>query len=82
MERQIHDAVKKLNKEVALYAIGSQMQSLLEKYQATPEVTAYLKAVENDILDNLTQFARRGGRSPTAAALCDAMDERGTLQEI
>ena len=61
MERQIHDALKKLNKEVALYALGSQMQNLLEKYQATSEVTGYLKAVENDILDNLTQFARRGG---------------------
>ena len=61
MERQIHDALKKLNKEVALYALGSQMQNLLEKYQATSEVTGYLKAVENDILDNLAQFARRGG---------------------
>ncbi len=61
MERQIHDALKKLNKEVALYALGSQMQNLLEKYQATPEVPVFLKAVENDILDNLAQFAKRGG---------------------
>ena len=61
MERQIHEALKKLNKEVALYALGSQMQNLLEKYQATSEVTGFLKAVENDILDNLAQFVRRGG---------------------
>ena len=61
MERQIRDALKKLNKDVAFYAIGSQVQSLLEKYQANSEVTDYLKAVENDILDNLQSFARRGG---------------------
>lgn len=63
MERQIRDALKRLNKEVALYAIGSQVQSLLEKYQTTSEVTDYLKAVENDILDNLQTFARHGAES-------------------
>ncbi len=61
MERQIHDALKKLNKEVALYAIGNQVESMNEKYKGTPEVTAYLLAIENDILDNLSQFVKRGG---------------------
>ena len=28
MERKIHEALKKLNKEVALYAIGNQVESL------------------------------------------------------
>jgi lon-related putative ATP-dependent protease len=60
MERKIHEALKKLNKEVALYAIGSQVQSLLEKYSENSDVTTYLKEVENDILDSLQQFIRRG----------------------
>jgi len=60
MERKIHEALKKLNKEVALYALGNQVESLMEKYESTSEVTAYLKEVENDILDNLQQFIRRG----------------------
>ena len=59
MERKIHEALKKLNKEVALYALGNQMESLMEKYQANSEVTTYLKEVENDILENLQQFIRR-----------------------
>ena len=59
MERKIHEALKKLNKEVALYALGNQMESLTEKYQANSEVTTYLKEVENDILENLQQFIRR-----------------------
>jgi lon-related putative ATP-dependent protease len=64
MERQIHDALKKLNKEVALYAIGNLVENLNERYRSLPEVTAYLKAVENDMLDNLQQFIRRGGGEP------------------
>jgi len=64
MERKIHEALKKLNKEVALYAMGNQVESMREKYRSTPEEIAYLKAVEDDILDNLTQFVRRGGSEP------------------
>jgi lon-related putative ATP-dependent protease len=60
MERKILEALKKLNKEVALYAIGNQVQSLMEKYKDILEVATYLKEVEDDILDNLQQFIRRG----------------------
>jgi lon-related putative ATP-dependent protease len=59
MERQIHNTLKKLNKEVALFAIGHQVQNISEKYQAEPEVRDYLRMVESDILDNLQQFTRR-----------------------
>jgi lon-related putative ATP-dependent protease len=60
MERKIHEALKKLNREVALYAIGNQVESLIEKYKGTPEVITYLKEAENDILENLQQFVKRG----------------------
>ena len=43
MERRIHDALKKLNKEVALYALGNQVESLMEKYPANSEVITYLQ---------------------------------------
>ncbi|MGA3288820.1 MAG: ATP-binding protein [Candidatus Bathyarchaeia archaeon] len=59
MERKIHEALKKLNKEVALYTIGNQVESLIEKYKDTMEVATYLKDVQNDILDNLQQFIKR-----------------------
>jgi lon-related putative ATP-dependent protease len=60
MEQKIHDEIKKLNREVALYAIGHLVNALMEKYKATPEVTAYLRDVQNDVLDNLAQFVKRG----------------------
>jgi lon-related putative ATP-dependent protease len=58
MERQIREALRKLNREVALYATGSQIDSLMEKYREVKEVTIYLKEVQNDILDNLKQFIK------------------------
>jgi lon-related putative ATP-dependent protease len=60
MERKIHEALKKLNREVALYAIGAQIETMLENYKDSVEVTDYLKDVQNEILDNLQQFIRRG----------------------
>jgi lon-related putative ATP-dependent protease len=60
MEQKIHEELKKLNREVALYAIGHLVDNLMEKYKGTPEVTAYLRDVQNDILDNISQFVKRG----------------------
>jgi lon-related putative ATP-dependent protease len=60
MEQKIHEELKKLNRDVALYAIGHLVDDLMEKYKDTPEVTAYLRDVQNDILDNISQFIRRG----------------------
>ncbi len=60
MEQKIQEEIKKLNRDVALYAIGHLVDDLMEKYKDTPEVTAYLKDVQNDILDNLTPFVKRG----------------------
>src|SRR4030042_1547038 len=58
MERRIHDEIKKLNRDVALYAIGHLVDDLIEKYRDAPEVTAYLRDVQSDILDNLAQFIK------------------------
>jgi lon-related putative ATP-dependent protease len=60
MERKIREELKKLNRDVALYAIGNLVEDLLEKYKAMSEITAYLKDVQNDILDNISQFVKRG----------------------
>lgn len=58
MERKIHEELKKLNRDVALYAIGHLVDDLIEKYKDIQEVTTYLRVVQNDILDNLTQFIK------------------------
>jgi lon-related putative ATP-dependent protease len=59
MERKIREELKNLNRDVALYALGHLVEDLIEKYQFSPEITAYLKDMQNDILDNLNQFIKK-----------------------
>ncbi|MBU7029753.1 MAG: AAA family ATPase [Theionarchaea archaeon] len=56
LEAKITEEVNKLNREVALYAIGHLIADLKEKYEKSDEVVAYLEEVQNDILDNIQQF--------------------------
>jgi lon-related putative ATP-dependent protease len=59
MEQKIREALKKLNRDVALYAIGHLVDALKEKYKDNPKVIEYLTGIQNDILDNLGLFAAR-----------------------
>ena len=58
MERRISEELRKLNRDVALYSIGHLVDDSVDKYKDSTEVTAYLKEVQNDILDNLAQFVK------------------------
>jgi lon-related putative ATP-dependent protease len=58
MERKIHEELKKLNRDVAIYAIGHLVDDVTEDYKDNADVTAYLNDVKSDILDNLQQFIR------------------------
>lgn len=60
VERKIHEELTKLNKEVALYAIGHLVDELLEKFKDLPEVIAYLREVQSDVLENVALFIGRG----------------------
>ncbi|MEM3378015.1 MAG: ATP-binding protein [Candidatus Bathyarchaeia archaeon] len=60
LERKVTEALKKLNRDVALYAIGNLVEDLIEKYKDLPEITSYLRDVQNDILDNIAQFVKQG----------------------
>ncbi|HXW98929.1 MAG TPA: AAA family ATPase, partial [Methanomicrobiales archaeon] len=50
------EAVEKLNREVALFAVGHAISDLKEKYKDLPEIQKHIEAVQNDILENLGQF--------------------------
>jgi lon-related putative ATP-dependent protease len=58
MDRKIHEEIGKLNRNVALYSIGRFLTDLTEKYKDIPDVTTYLKDVQDDILDNLSEFMK------------------------
>ncbi len=52
------EAIKKLNHDVALYAIGHLIDDLTVKYKEFNDVSTYLKEVQSDIVDNISQFVK------------------------
>ncbi len=69
MDRTAHEEIDKLNREVALYAIGQLVADLAEKYRGFPDVAAYLKNVQEDILNNLAQFIKSPEEAQQATQL-------------
>ncbi len=67
MDRNIHEELKKLNSDVALYAIGHLVNDITEKYRDIPDIVMYLQEVQNDILENLSQFIRSPEQRPQAS---------------
>ena len=56
LERKTGDEVRKMNREVALYAVGYLVNDLKEEYEEFAEVVDYLDEVQADILGNIEQF--------------------------
>ncbi|NYT21814.1 MAG: AAA family ATPase [Methanomicrobiales archaeon] len=50
------EAIEQLNREVALAAIGHRIAALKDKYKKIDEISAYIEAVQKDIVENLPQF--------------------------
>ena len=64
MDRKIHEELDRMNRDVALFALGHLIADLKEKYKDNPDVTAFLDSVQSDVLDNLAQFIRRPDEGP------------------
>jgi lon-related putative ATP-dependent protease len=58
LDRKAHEEIDKLNKDIALFAIGNIVAELSEQYKGFPDVAVYLKNVQQDILSNLAQFIK------------------------
>ena len=58
LDRKAHEEIDKLNRDIALFAIGNIVAELSEQYKGFPDVATYLKNVQEDILNNLTQFIK------------------------
>jgi len=56
LDQKGREAVEELNREVALNAIGHRVAALKDKYETIDEISAYIDAVQKDIVENLPQF--------------------------
>ena len=61
MEKEFHEAEKKLDQDMALSAVGHYIEEVAEKYAKFPQVTEYLREVENDILKNIDDLKKKPG---------------------
>jgi lon-related putative ATP-dependent protease len=65
--REHRERIRALNHEVALAAVGHIMEELRRSYTDLPKVYEYLKAVQQDVLDNVDDFLSKeeeGGGQP------------------
>jgi len=66
LDRIAHEVIDKLNRDVAMYAIGNVVSDLAERYVGFPDVANYLKSVQEDIINNLADFIRRPEKAKQA----------------
>jgi len=59
MEQKIQAELKKLNREVAIYAIGHLVENLKTEHKENSQIIEYLKGIQTDILDNLALFVSK-----------------------
>jgi lon-related putative ATP-dependent protease len=68
LEEKTNEELKKLNRSVAIFAIGHIVDGLKEEYKDFPEVVAYIDDVKNDLLENLVQFIKPEQEPPQQPA--------------
>jgi lon-related putative ATP-dependent protease len=56
IEKETKSKVKKLDQEIALFAIGHLLDDMRKKYENNDKVINYLNAVQEDIIKNLETF--------------------------
>ena len=66
LEKKANEALRKLDQEVALYAVAPAITELVEKYEGLPEIVGCLKDMQDDIVENLSQFRKEAEAQPTS----------------
>jgi len=77
LDKEAHEKTHELNRKVAHFAMGHQLEDLKEKYQANPRIPDYLADVEEDILGNLKEFL---GQTPELPFHIEGMDRASLLE--
>ncbi len=69
LENKYREKRNKLDREIAMFVVGQLVEALLEKYHDEPDVLEYLKALQEDIVENIDDFKKKGddGQPPQFA---------------
>ncbi len=58
-QRETQERIKELNRNIASFAVRPLVSELSATYSSIPETVDYLKALENDIVENFDQFLEK-----------------------
>jgi lon-related putative ATP-dependent protease len=77
LDKETQEKVRELNRSIAHFAMGHQLEDMKEKYQANQRIPDYLNDVEEDILGNLKEFM---GQTPELPFHIEGMDKASLLE--
>jgi len=77
LDKEAHEKVHELNRRVAHFSMGHQLEDLREKYKDNPRIPEYLAEVEEDILSNLREFL---GQTQEMPFQIEGMDKASFLE--
>ncbi|MGC1454465.1 MAG: ATP-binding protein [Nitrospirota bacterium] len=77
LDKEAHEKVHELNRHVAHFSMGHQLDDLKEKYRVNPRIPEYLAEVEEDVLNNLREFL---GQAPELPFPVEGMDKASFLE--
>ncbi len=63
LDRSLSEEIEKLNEDVARNVVVNHFEEILENFKTCPEVTTYLNAAAQDIIDNVAEFIDGGEKS-------------------
>ncbi|MBI2503148.1 MAG: AAA family ATPase [Candidatus Latescibacteria bacterium] len=69
LERTAQQRLQQLAREVALYVVGLLVEDLLDQYRELPAVEEHLRAVQEDLLENIDTFRAPPGNQPNNGRL-------------
>ncbi|MFQ5576999.1 MAG: AAA family ATPase, partial [Anaerolineae bacterium] len=65
-EKDLRDRIKELDREIALLEVGYLIADMYQTYKDLPEVVAYLRSVQKDIIQNVDDFRPKEEAAPPA----------------
>jgi predicted ATP-dependent protease len=80
LQRRERERVKALNREVALAAVGHNLEDLRGRYADLPEILAHLDAIQEDAVENVRELVGGDGGGDVAAQIRAALTEAPTLR--
>jgi lon-related putative ATP-dependent protease len=77
LDKEAHEKVHELNRRVAHFSMGHQLDDLREKFRINPLIPEFLGEIEEDILGNLREFL---GQTPEMPFPIEGMDKGSFLE--